>query len=198
MGHEQVYIQNYKEKHMNNTPTTGADSPTTQNGQESYQIEIETRFPKANATTLFVHACGEVDGLRRELTEARAELSKEAFASNVAILELNGELTEARAQLLAVSMCYEGAKQELAEYKRGHDYASLIEERDTLRAQLAALSQDKGRLAYALSQISFMMAGTQFDGASKTILRVLAGEDLHDIRRKGLDAALTATKEPTT
>lgn len=67
--------------------------------------------------------------------------------------------------------------------------AALLREIADLRAQLALASAkvaegeaDRERLKYALDQIGFMLAGTQFDGASRTILRVLRGESLKDIR----------------
>lgn len=39
-----------------------------------YQIQLEKRFPKANTTTLLVHACGKVDDLTKLCMEARSFL----------------------------------------------------------------------------------------------------------------------------
>ena len=51
----------------------------------NYQIQLEDRFPKANVTTLYVHACCKVD----ELTEASAEAN--SFLESVGPSQEDGE-----------------------------------------------------------------------------------------------------------
>ncbi len=95
----------------------------------------QTDTPRTDAVFIYDPESNEAElarQLERELTEARAEVEKAneklmALSSMVAgAIAQNHELTEARAELLATSMCYEGVK-----------------------AQLAALEQDKARLREA-------------------------------------------------
>jgi chromosome segregation ATPase len=155
--------------------TTGADSPTPRtDAQPKYTIKYVGEMPHEIIDYVTADFARQ---LERELTEARAEVERQArerrdaeglldalhgriglFAAKWFFLSDNLPTHEtfkqmedylARAANMHLELMGErdDLAAELAEYKRGHDYASLINERDTLRAQLAEARAQVSQLA---------------------------------------------------